>query len=37
MRDKTCSAVEIEAACKEHYRSDIKVRHKSKLSNRDYP
>jgi hypothetical protein len=37
MRDKTCSAVKIETACKEHFRSDIIVTEKSKVMNRDHP
>jgi hypothetical protein len=37
MRDKRCSAVKIETACKEHFRSDIIGTEKSKLTNRDHP
>jgi hypothetical protein len=35
MRDKICSAVKIEIACKENYRSDIIVTGKSNLTIRD--
>jgi hypothetical protein len=37
MRDKTFSTVKILNSFKKHYRSDIKVTEKSKLSNRDNP
>jgi hypothetical protein len=37
MRDKTCSAVKIETAGIEHFRSDIIVTEKSKCTNREHP